>query len=491
MYLSAMIKRLALPICIVLLVAMHLPFLQADPDGLLAWGSRGAYTDEGLYTSQVRNYINHGQFDINETDGVAKAPLFSAYLLPFFALLGAHLWVARLAILLFFAFTLYCFSRKHITQQYQPFAIGIIGLQYMVFTYSHFAMAEMLAASCIIWILHYYLAYVKTGSNIAIAYATLFGMATVLVKTNHLYVMGILPAVLGITLLLSIIKTRIAIRQNAVALGLSLGTTIASALLTILIIYLPNKALYQKIYNQEVSGKFEPTFTQLIDRAGFNWSMIANAPVLVISIIILVVALLLLLLSRSTYFKGVLKHNSDLNAIMFCFVWLIIELHKLPVLNLPSRYLVATFLASSMLTMLLLEQLAFTRLKQVGLILSILIVFIGVVNSAQASGRRSFVIKELNTYVANKANPNRVMLGTWAATACWESKNITMPVWENYFNDHDFMEKHQPQAIITEFDERDAGYIFTKRGVDLKALSDSASDFKIDEWQVRVSWLKN
>jgi hypothetical protein len=491
MYLSAMIKRLALPICIVLLVAMHLPFLKADPDGLLAWGSRGAYTDEGLYTSQVRNFINHGQFDINETDGVAKAPLFSAYLLPFFALLGTHLWVARLAILLFFAFTLYCFSRKHITQQYQPFAIGIIGLQYMVFTYSHFAMAEMLAASCIIWILYYYLAYVKTGSNIAIAYATLFGMATVLVKTNHLYVVGILPTVLGITLLLSIIKSRIAIRQNAVALGLSIGTTIASALLTFLIVYLPNKALYQKIYNQEVSGKFEPTFTQLIDRASFNWSMIANAPVLVISIIILVVALLLLLLSRSTYFKGLAKHEKPYQAILFCFVWLIIELHKLPVLNLPSRYLVATFLAISMLTMLLLEQLAFTHLKRIGLIISILLVFIGIVQTVQASGRRSFVIKELNAYVANKANPNRVMLGTWAATACWESKNITMPVWENYFNDHGFMEKHHPQAIITEFDERDAGYIFTKRGVDLKALSDSTHDFKIEEWQVRVSWLKN
>ncbi|UPT66046.1 MAG: hypothetical protein M0D57_16335 [Sphingobacteriales bacterium JAD_PAG50586_3] len=47
-----MIKRLALPICIGLLIALHMPFLQADPDGLLAWGSRGAYTDEGLYTSQ-------------------------------------------------------------------------------------------------------------------------------------------------------------------------------------------------------------------------------------------------------------------------------------------------------------------------------------------------------------------------------------------------------------------------------------------------------
>ncbi len=491
MYLSAMIKRLALPICIVLLVAMHLPFLQADPDGLLAWGSRGAYTDEGLYTSQVRNYINHGQFDINETDGVAKAPFFSAYLLPFFALLGTHLWVARLAILLFFAITLYRFTYKHITQQYQPFAIGIIGLQYMVFTYSHFAMAEMLAASCIIWILNYYLVYVKTGSNIAIAYATLFGMAAVLVKTNHLYVMAILPAVLGITSVRDALKNKATIRKNATALGVSLAVNIIVSTIIFLTVFLRNKALYIKIYYQEVSGKFEPTFTQLIDRAGFNWNMITGDSVLAISIVLLVVALIVFIVSRNTYFKAFSKYNYNLHAIYFCLVWLIVELHKLPVLNLPSRYLVATFLAISMLTILLFEQVVFTRLKQVGLILSMLIVVNGSVNTFQAFGRRNFVIKSMNDYVAAHSDNKRVMLGTWAATACWQSKNITMPVWENYFNDHGFMEKHHPQAIITEFDERDAGYIFTKRGVDLKALSDSTHDFKIEEWQVRVSWLKN
>jgi hypothetical protein len=66
-----------------------------------------------------------------------------------------------------------------------------------------------------------------------------------------------------------------------------------------------------------------------------------------------------------------------------------------------------------------------------------------------------------------------------------------MPVWENYFNDWGFMEKHHPQAIITEVDEQDAEKIYTKRGIDLKAQSDSARVFTIGGWQVSVNWLKN
>ena len=65
-----------------------------------------------------------------------------------------------------------------------------------------------------------------------------------------------------------------------------------------------------------------------------------------------------------------------------------------------------------------------------------------------------------------------------------------MPVWEHYFNDKGFMNMH-PQAIITEYDERDAGYIFSKSGINLSTSSDSSHDFTIEEWVVRVNWLKN
>jgi hypothetical protein len=485
-----MIKRLALPICIGLFIALHLPFIQADPDGLLAWGSRGAYTDEGLYTSQVRNYVNQGSFDINETDGFAKAPLFSAYLLPFLAIFGTHLWVARLAILLFFAFTLYCFIKKKISQRYQALAVGTIGLQYMVFNYSHFAMAEILAASCIVWILYFYLSYIRTGKLLPVTWATLFGIAAVLVKSNHLYVVAILPMVLGITLLYDLIKKHDTLQKNIRALGLTILMNTASAALVYLLIYLPNKALYLKIYNQEVSTKFESTTKQLIERMGHNWDAISSAPELSIPLTILAVLAILFLASKGPYFKEK-KPTQSLHLLLFSSIWLLVEMHKLTVLYLPSRYLVPGFLVVSIMIVALLDQIDFSRLKRIGQIVSALTIFIGLYYYGQAYNRRCFVIHDMNNYVASIAKPNRVILGSWAGTACWESKNITMPVWENYFNDWGFMEKHHPQAIITEVDEQDAEKIYTKRGIDLKAQSDSARVFTIGGWQVSVNWLKN
>lgn len=483
-----MIKRLALSISIMLLLLLQLPFLQADPDGLLAWHSRGAYTDEGLYTSQIRNYLNHGSFNINETDGFAKAPLFSAYLLPYFVALGTHLWVARLAILLFFAFTLYKFAKSHLSKQYQALALGMIGLQYLTFNYSHFAMAEVLAASCIVWVLYFYLCYTQTGKLLNVLWSSVFGIATVLVKTNHLFVTGILPVVLGITMLWELIRQPKTLRKNALALAVSIGLNIASALMVYILVYLPNKALYIKIYNQEVSGKFEPTLTQLLDRAAFNWGMIESSDALAIPIAIMGALIILFMAGRFKAQNPMPAKSTKM--LLFCGIWLLIELHKLSVLNLPARYLVSTFLAISVLTVALVEQLDVTRLKRIGMFTAVISVFIGLYFTGQAYNRRNFVIHELNHYVAQRAAKDRIFLGTWAPTACWESKNITMPVWEHYFNDEGFMKMH-PQAIIIEFDERDAGYIFSKSGVNLGSASDSSRDFTIEEWIVRVNWLKN
>ena len=49
---------------IAILFLMHLPFLHADPDYNLS-DSRDAFTDEGLNTSQLRNFINHGQLNFD------------------------------------------------------------------------------------------------------------------------------------------------------------------------------------------------------------------------------------------------------------------------------------------------------------------------------------------------------------------------------------------------------------------------------------------
>lgn len=481
------LKRLAVPFGMLVLIALHIPFLQADPDGLLAWHSRGAYTDEGLYTSQIRNLVNHGDFHVDETDGFAKAPLFSVYLLPFIALGISHLWLARLAILLFFSFSLYSLLKKHISRGNQLFAVGITGLQYLVFHYSHFAMAEMLAASFILWILYFYLHYVKEQQPRYIIYAALCSVAAFLTKTNNLYVVGILPTVLTTNLLYGFIKKDTG--TKAKALFYSIATTVAGLAATFLFVYLPNKALYLKIYNQEVAGKFEPTTQQIISRAGFNWTSINNEPVLFFSLSIL---LYLTIMALIGYFIKANKNTSTIttnNLLLFSGIWLLIELHKLPVLNLPSRYLVSSFLVVSITSVGIIELLSHTRLRILAKAMALLLVLFGAIAYRDALNRRSYTIHNLNQYI-KATGQTQPMLGTWAPTACWQGKNITMPVWENYFNDYGFIEKHRPVAIITEVDERDAESVFAKRGINLKQLSDSIRVFRIAEWDVAVHWLK-
>src|SRR3954471_7830586 len=63
---------------------LQIPFLTADADINLG-ASRGPWTDEGMYTMQVRNALLTGTIDINETDGLIKEPLFSVMA---FAILG-------------------------------------------------------------------------------------------------------------------------------------------------------------------------------------------------------------------------------------------------------------------------------------------------------------------------------------------------------------------------------------------------------------------
>ena len=53
---------------IVLYFLLQLPFLTADPDPLADPRTRGAFTDEGLYVSQIRNLVNHNYLDLKESD---------------------------------------------------------------------------------------------------------------------------------------------------------------------------------------------------------------------------------------------------------------------------------------------------------------------------------------------------------------------------------------------------------------------------------------
>src|SRR5688572_14675694 len=82
----------------VLFLLLHLPFFNADPDTNISF-SRDAFTDEGLYTSQVRNYLLTGEFHLEESDAAVKTPLFSGLMLSLFFVTGIHLITSRILVL--------------------------------------------------------------------------------------------------------------------------------------------------------------------------------------------------------------------------------------------------------------------------------------------------------------------------------------------------------------------------------------------------------
>jgi len=105
---------------IVLLFILHLPFLHADPDYNLSIG-RDAFTDEGLNTSQLRNYINHGYLSFDECDNLVKTPLFNLVLFLPLKIFATHLMVARLTILLLLILSLLLCATNIYLRKLLPF----------------------------------------------------------------------------------------------------------------------------------------------------------------------------------------------------------------------------------------------------------------------------------------------------------------------------------------------------------------------------------
>src|SRR5438552_358421 len=132
--------RFVATISIALLFLLHLPFLNADPDYFLS-DSRDAFTDEGLNTSQLRNYINHNYLDLSECDNLVKTPLFNLLLYLPLKLFGTHLFIARLTILLLLIASLIFISCQEYFSRLTILLIATTLIQYYVFQYSHYSLS--------------------------------------------------------------------------------------------------------------------------------------------------------------------------------------------------------------------------------------------------------------------------------------------------------------------------------------------------------------
>ena len=92
-------KKILLLFLIFIVFLLHFPFLNADPDINIST-SMGPFTDEGLYTSNIRNLIHQGSYDFELSDVPVKSPVFPFLFYIPFVLAGTKLIVARLTVLL-------------------------------------------------------------------------------------------------------------------------------------------------------------------------------------------------------------------------------------------------------------------------------------------------------------------------------------------------------------------------------------------------------
>src|SRR3954454_5953921 len=181
---------------------LQIPFLTADADINLG-ASRGPWTDEGMYTMQVRNALLTGTIDINETDGLIKEPLFSVMA---FAILGGidnSMTAMRSAGLAYC-----CFMLALLASGENPFSymlricIPIGFLSYYPLQYSHLAMVEM--SACVSVLLSIFFIYMRlTGGGIWNLYlASAFALITYAFKIQFVYVAIVPPLAVLINLVL-------------------------------------------------------------------------------------------------------------------------------------------------------------------------------------------------------------------------------------------------------------------------------------------------
>ncbi|MFH0865666.1 MAG: hypothetical protein V1904_05700 [Bacteroidota bacterium] len=480
-------------IILLVFLILHLPFLTSDPDPETEPDMRGAYTDEGLYTSQIRNLINQGHFGMKENSTFVRGPVFNIVQLPFFFVLGTNLWVSRMVILLLTLITIYVFLRDEKLKLFAVFLVLFSYCEYHIFQFSHYGMAEMVCVNFLLLGIYFlYKCYndtVQKNKLVKLLIASFFVFLCYASKIQYLYVVVLLPAT---SFIMSVRESIICRKFSFIHYRLFLSAS-AFGIFFIVIYYLlwflPNREFYTYIMTNETNERIPGTIGEIRKVADFNYTHIFwvnNLKIYLIHTYIVIAAVFLFIFFRN-------KRNSFFVIAVFAMVWIISELHKVPMKYLPYRYLISMLFAGGVFVSA--SYAGFTEYfpkfkKWLFLIAFGFTVYFMIFNFSSFQ-RRTWEIKAVNNYFAQYDLSNEKVIGAWAPSCCWQNNALTMPVWYNYFNWKDPVNVYKPAVIITESDEKDADYNYKNQNIDLFQISDSVRQFSIWKYKLNVFWMKN
>jgi len=469
---------------IVLLLLLHLPFLHADPDYFLSF-SRDAFTDEGLNTSQVRNYINHGYLDLNECDNMIKSPLFNLLLFLPLKIFGTHLIVARITVLFCLLISLFFISRHDYFSQITPLLLATTLLQYYIFQYSHFSLSEMMAVSGILLGVFFLFLFFQNQKQYQLFLSALFLSVAYFLKIQFVYIIVLLPASIIVNWI-----TGIAAINHLKRLLQGTGWLLLFLGIYFLAWYLPFQHTYHYVMSDQVTGKFAGLrripYTILFNItyilfSGQTWWF--NSLV----IICFLIGVFIFIRSQDTNFKLMF---------MLSCLWTIIELHKIMMLYLPSRYLVSYYFAAGLMCSVVLRQLFLfkiqhTILRRIAIVLVSLFFIGNSIHYGLLMARRNYNIQAVNDYFsATLKNPDQPIMGVWGTNTTWDCRARTIPVWKDFMNDKDIANRFHPQAIVSEPDEGESNQAYSSQGIKLQEVADSSRAFQVGRWSVVVYWVR-
>ena len=465
----------------VLVMVAHAPFVQADADASLGF-SRGPWTDEGLYTAQVRNALQTGTLDLAESDGVIKEPLYALLAYGVLGGIGDSMTVMRLAMLGLSTLILaWVASGRTPLSRAVLLGLPVLALSYYPFQYAHLALVEVTASFLILaslWAVHQRLrgAGRWTWGVSALLVFVAYGM-----KVQFVYAAAIPPLAFFMAWLLNAGAWRATWRSALMDVAGAGGAAAVMAGVFAVAWYLPNRALMRFVLGSQ-SSRGSSSFTQLMH------SIATNTQDLLMDRRLWGVWLLLLVgLAAAVVARRAVRSHPHLQRQWAALMgppaaWVLIELHKLTLSYLPSRYVLSLVMALGLLGACGLyaawhwverrpdraERNATASWRHGVAAVLVVVLGLDVRDYAKALERRTYVIRDTQQRLAAESRWNgQLVIGPWTSTLFWGSGALTKPVWKGYFNDGETLRQLRPVAIASEPDEGDSEGAYQAAGMTL------------------------
>lgn len=479
------------------LFVLQIPFLEADPDLYLSH-SRDAHSDEGLNTIQLRNYINHGYLSAWECDNLMKNPLFNLLLFIPFKIFGTKLLVGRMSILLFTLVTLLLMGFRKNWRNWLNWCIPIVFLQFHVFQYMHFSLAEMMSVSCIfLGMFGFVNMWDEKDQPKKIRYL-IFGLMFIMFswysKIQFIYTGALAFIFLIVYITQHVIQYKKITEELIWVVTFSTLVTGVMVWIYYKFWYLEFKAPFEYIMKNQTGNRFPP--------AKYFWGVIGEnlnryfttpfvQPVWIGFVISIPIGIFAWIKSNNKFFKRV---------ILFSLIWFLVEIHKIEIQHVPSRYLLSGYV--SMLCFISataygIWDLAIqfpnktTKILQRTSILGVMILVVAhLYNYSGALLDRTYRVKNLNDYMQQYDTKSMVVLGPWAPTVTWNTTMRSLPVWKDFLNDKNISATYAPDIVITEPGEADSDGAFCADGYDIVNEADSVKIAWIGKWPIHIYWMK-